>query len=160
MAKPSLNPVEYLVLAAAVSALQGANGDAYYYDSDGAWIVDRLQGRYLTEHADGKVIYLIQPGDATYEADTGGCGRSSVSSSFVVAVAQRVGHPELPWKTGYEPLFLRQSRMLHDVYQSLSGRQLLDDVVAYVEGRELVTGLDGWCIVEVQVAYEFKEIKE
>jgi hypothetical protein len=156
MAKPTASPIEYQVLDAIKTALAAATGDAYYYDAEAAYVVDAISTKLLRECDAAKTLYLIAPLPNTSESTTGACG-ITVSASCNVTAAKPFGTPELPWETGHYPLSYVQTRLWHDVTHALNNKLIAADVVLNVEGFEYVRGVDGWCVIEVQIGYEFTD---
>lgn len=160
MSRPA-NPTEVIVLRAIVSKLEAATGDSYHYDADAAYLVDGLTIKLLAECADEKTLYFVDPGMNTVTPDTG-CKRL-YAADCIVSGCQRYGAPELPWVTGHVAPAEVKLRMWDDILTALDNKQVQtrdgDSIPLFVADRNLsIREVDGWCIVQAQVRFEYSEV--
>lgn len=164
MAQPSIlpsdEPTEYRLLEAVRARLEAAIGSDYIYDAEAAYLIQKPQVKHLTEISEGawaKTLYLVSPGDVN-PADYTQCA-TLFPGDLLVTAGIKVGTPELPWLTGYEPVPKLQLRMFQDIYRALHLKQE-GDAILKVANRNLDLEVDGWAIVQVQVSFEFTEVDQ
>ncbi len=160
MAQPAISeePVEFRILESAKSLLAGAVGAAYVYDASAAYIVAQPHTKLLGEsgqEAWPTTLYLVSPGQNN-ASDYTQCATAFLGD-FLVTACVPVGTPELPWETGHVEVSRVQLRMAQDIYTALHLKEI-EGATLRVENRNLDIEVDGWAIVQVQVAFEYSEV--
>jgi len=152
---PVIEPTEYRLLEEVRTRLAAAVGASYYYESSGAYMVQKPQVKHLAETPEGKVLYLVSPGDNNPQ-DYTQCA-TLFPGDLLVTAGVATGTPELPWLDGYVPVPLQQLRMTQDIFNVLHMKQI-EEAVLRCTNRNLDLEVDGWALVQVQVGFEYSEV--
>lgn len=163
MAKPTValseEQHEALILQGAADLLSAASGAAFYYDSDGAYLVKNPTTKHLAESTEStpgwpRTLYFVHPGSLVITPDTGCTMR--FEGDFMITAGIRVYGSELPWEADYTPVPRVQLRIFEDLYRTINGQEI-EGATLFVADRNLDIDVDGWAIVQVQVSLSYSQ---
>ncbi len=121
-------------------------------------IVDQPLLKHLPEaKPSGKArVFFVSPGDVVITEDTS-CRMLYEGDLLVTGATQHVA-PEDLRASDYEPTAKEKLLLVEDVKGAVNGKTLIDSVPTFIASRNMTVEVDGWAIVQVQVAFRYTDI--
>jgi hypothetical protein len=118
-------------------------------------IVDEPQIKHLPEaQPEGKSrVFLVSPGDVVITEDTS-CQMLYEGDLLVTGITQHIASEDVTMAE-YEPTAKEKLLLVEDVKGAVNGKDLLASVTTFIANRNMDMEVDGWAIVQVQVAFRF-----
>lgn len=150
--------IEWDLLEAVKAALAGITTPGRVPDR--VDVVDAPMLKHLPEaKPSGKArTFLVSPGDVVITEDTS-CRTLYEGDLIVTGVAQHVAPEELT-APGYEPTAKEKLLLVEDIKGAVHGKSLVVNVPTFIANRNMTAEVDGWAIVQVQVAFRYTDVTD